>query len=475
MGINDKERGASNKKAGEPTVRGADKKAGEPTARGANKGAAARPARAAGQGAGQGVGSAGGQGGKRRKFLLPAAIAAVALILAIIIILSIVLWNSGKGAPDSGGAEGGIASATSAAATTASEAQPEGGASVSESEAIAIEIPETGAAPLATTAAPELEPDGGAPPVAELAGQKISQPDFRYMLNYFKSMILLNSGIEAGSEEERNFWEQDVGSGETMLDYAKENTLASLEELMICVSLAGERGIGLDEDDLENVSTQIQMLMDRFGGADELELITQVEYGVSVAELAAINERFLLRQKVFDAEKDAMTVDDGEALSYYELNSTMYDTATVRHILFLYEGGDASEPRTDEQSRELAEDMLARVRAGEDMAALAAEYSEDGGVASNGGVYTFGRDDNLVQEFIDWSFAAEIGDTGIVETSYGYHVMRLDARDLVSFEDAKPSIVDAIKGQRLESVVMGWMSEPKYAAVVNEEVLASII
>jgi parvulin-like peptidyl-prolyl isomerase len=436
-----------------------------------------------GQASGTGAGRAGGSSGAKRKSVPAAAIVAIAAVaFAAIVAIGFILYmkHDDVGAEQAGGAQ----AATVAAPTPQPEPEPStSGSPATEAQAAAAvtEIPETMApathatAPATPAAAPAQDGEGGPPPVAELAGLEISQPDFRYMLNYFKSMILLNSGIEAGSEEERNFWEQDIGGGTTMLDYAKENTLASLEELMICVSIANERGIALDGDDIENVDTQIQMLKDRFGGQEELEQITQAEYGISVAELTAVNERFMLRQKVFDAEKSSMEVAADEARSYYELNIDQFDTVTVQHILFLYEGGDASEPRSDAESLKLAEDMLERLRGGEDMTALALEYSEDSGVLSNGGIYTFSRNDNLAREFIDWSFAAEAGDMGIVETAYGYHVMRLVSRDLAPFGVAEPGIVDTIKSQMMESVVAEWMDEPKYEAAVDEDVLAGII
>ena len=45
--------------------------------------------------------------------------------------------------------------------------------------------------------------------------------------------------------------------------------------------------------------------------------------------------------------------------------------------------------------------------------------------SANGGLYTDIYPGQMVPEFNDWCFAAErqVGDHGIVKTSYGYHIM----------------------------------------------------
>ena len=75
-----------------------------------------------------------------------------------------------------------------------------------------------------------------------------------------------------------------------------------------------------------------------------------------------------------------------------------------------------------------AEELLAQWKAGEateeSFAELAKEHSVDGS-ASNGGLYTGVYPGQMITEFNDWCFAdgRQVGDTGIVKTSYGYHIM----------------------------------------------------
>ena len=58
-------------------------------------------------------------------------------------------------------------------------------------------------------------------------------------------------------------------------------------------------------------------------------------------------------------------------------------------------------------------------------AVLAGQHSDDPGSAENGGLYESIYPGQMVQPFEDWCFdeSRQPGDTGIVKTEYGYHIM----------------------------------------------------
>lgn len=122
----------------------------------------------------------------------------------------------------------------------------------------------------------------------------------------------------------------------------------------------------------------------------------------------------------------------------YFLSSTdnRFPLVNVRHILAGFEGGttDANGNTTysDEEkaaAKKDAEDVLAQWKQGEateeSFAALATEKTTDTGSKENGGLYENVYPGQMVTAFNDWCFdeGRKPGDTGIVETSYGYHVM----------------------------------------------------
>ena len=326
--------------------------------------------------------------------------------------------------------------------------------------------------PPTTTAPTGINTEDGTP-VATLADQVISKSDFKYFFDYMKNSMLSSFGIEPGSEDEAMFWEETFDGVNKTIDYARESTLSELANMKMCIEIAGERGIVLDDADMENFNSSMQMQIDSVGGEAELEMLLQQDVGITFDEYKALYQQFMLREKLFNIEKEKITVTDEEMRTYYEENKENYDTVTVRHILYLNEGVDTANPRTKEESKQLADDMLKRVEAGEDMKSLADEFSEDTGVTYNSGEYTFTRNDNYVAEFITWGFSSAIGDTGVIETTYGYHVMKKEGATTETFENVSSSISELLKNEALNAIITEWSADPKYELKVNEEVLRS--
>ena len=140
------------------------------------------------------------------------------------------------------------------------------------------------------------------------------------------------------------------------------------------------------------------------------------------------------------------TNDDGtEALSgcyvvYYDGSTdNEFPMVNVRHILVkpAHPTDEAEDAHTDDETysaeewaaaKATAEEIYDEWKAGEatedSFAALANEKSDDGD-GTTGGLYQNVTPGQMVQAFNDWCFdsSRKSGDTGIVETQYGYHVM----------------------------------------------------
>ena len=107
----------------------------------------------------------------------------------------------------------------------------------------------------------------------------------------------------------------------------------------------------------------------------------------------------------------------------------------VRHILICPEATGEGEEATLGDAEwaaclAKAEEVLNTWKAGEatekSFADLAVEHTEDAGSQTTGGLYqNVTPTSNYVAEFLNWSIdsARKTGDTGIVKTQYGYHIM----------------------------------------------------
>jgi hypothetical protein len=80
--------------------------------------------------------------------------------------------------------------------------------------------------------------------------------------------------------------------------------------------------------------------------------------------------------------------------------------------------------RTKAEADALAADVLSRARAGEDFRSLMKTYSEDWGSANSGTSYPVSPEAQLVPPFKALSLRLEAGETGLVRTAYGWHVIQ---------------------------------------------------
>ena len=192
-----------------------------------------------------------------------------------------------------------------------------------------------------------------------------------------------------------------------------------------------------------------------------------------------------ITKTVTDADKNTTL----ETTGYYVIYFTGRDNnetnlIDVRHILVQFEGGKKDSTTgvttyTEEEKNKAkaeAEKLLADWKAGEateeSFGKLADEKTDDTGSKGNGGLYEEVYPNQMVEAFNDWCFDAErkTGDTGLVETEYGYHVMyfvkthdityrdHMIKAELVS-EDCKEwhdAIKEAVKIEKINLDGMEW-------------------
>ena len=134
---------------------------------------------------------------------------------------------------------------------------------------------------------------------------------------------------------------------------------------------------------------------------------------------------------------ETKTVTGYYVIYFVEREDNNFPLVNVRHILVKPEGGtvDSNTGMTTYTDEELAaakaeaENLLKQWQDGEatveSFEALATEHTDDPGSKETGGLYEDVYPGQMVATFNDWCFAdgRKAGDTGIVETDYGYHIM----------------------------------------------------
>lgn len=108
-------------------------------------------------------------------------------------------------------------------------------------------------------------------------------------------------------------------------------------------------------------------------------------------------------------------------------------SAKVSHILIAYKGAMQAAPTvklTKEEAKAKAEGLLVQVNANPStIGMLAMMNSDDQGSKQNGGVYDNVAPKQMVKPFDDFLFNNPVGKTGVVETDFGFHVMKVDGKN----------------------------------------------
>jgi peptidyl-prolyl cis-trans isomerase C len=103
----------------------------------------------------------------------------------------------------------------------------------------------------------------------------------------------------------------------------------------------------------------------------------------------------------------------------------MSDRIRASHILIMHADSDRSNAtRSKEEARQLVDDVKAELDGGADFADVAKAQSDCSSASGGGDLGLFGKG-AMVPEFEDAAFGLDVGgDSDVVETSFGYHVIR---------------------------------------------------
>ncbi len=195
---------------------------------------------------------------------------------------------------------------------------------------------------------------------------------------------------------------------------------------------------------LEAAQDLAQTVLDGFqDGGDLEELANENDGTYSKNENGTYSAGSVMSEWLYDSTRksgDASTLADGTVQYVVVFHDRFRDenpTIDIRHILVPLGSGSIAEGEEgyeDEQAQlkadahAKAEELLAQWQSGEatedSFAALALKESTDGS-KYDGGLYTEVYQGQMVTEFNDWCFdaARQSGDTGVVDTQYGSHVM----------------------------------------------------
>ena len=140
-----------------------------------------------------------------------------------------------------------------------------------------------------------------------------------------------------------------------------------------------------------------------------------------------------------------------------EVTVTPNDLREVKasHILILSRGSDV---KSDFEARAKAEEILERIKKGENFAALALKYSEDPGSAKMGGELGYFPTGKMAPEFENAAFSLKPNEVSdVIKTSYGYHVIKVEDTRLRKVKEKGKDINEQILAEKQDLAYRRWI------------------
>lgn len=155
---------------------------------------------------------------------------------------------------------------------------------------------------------------------------------------------------------------------------------------------------------------------------------------------------------------------DNELKVRYGWNLTTYQDKVMRPFLLQNKLSQQiqADPTGRETVRARAEEVLSKLKSGADFATLAKQYGEDGTAAEGGDLGFFGKGE-MVPQFETAAFALKKGQVTqtLVESPYGYHIIKLTDRKTETSKDTTGKNVKVEK-VRASHILLMFPSAPKY-------------
>lgn len=297
--------------------------------------------------------------------------------------------------------------------------------------------------------------------VIKVNDKKITQAEFdKQMDTAFKGSMFAQMGIDYKD-----------GKNSFLANILKQRVVNELIVKALIDSEIDKRGIKVSNSDVEN---GIKEIIEKVGSKEQLDTILK-QNGVAPSQFKKDIAEQVRIEKLAEQLGDS-NITDADAKSFYDKNIDKFkypDQVRASHILIIANSKDLDaavraenkdKELSDDEVRALADKKLAEKRKKIEeihrtltndltqFAKIAKEQSEDPGSAVKGGDLGFFPKGRMVPEFEKVAFSIKPNTlSGIVRTSYGYHVILVTDRKAAGqepYEKVKDSIKTYLKKEK---------------------------
>lgn len=267
--------------------------------------------------------------------------------------------------------------------------------------------------------------------VAKVNGKKIAREEFNNMM-----MRLQQQQEQNGA----NLTAEQRLQGEN-------NVLDSLIEYNLIVQEAKRQKVKVPKAELEKQFNEIsKQFPDKKTFRDQL-----TQMGLSERKLRALIEEEQVYTKFGEQVQKVKVTAKDIADAFVQVQA--------RHILIKTEEGK------EKEAEKKAKEVLGKVKAGGDFAALAKQYSDDPGSKENGGDLGFFGQGQMVPAFEKAAFALKKNEVSdLVKSDYGYHIIQvLDRKEAKGeeFQKQKKDLEKQVKEKKGQEAYQQMVSDLK--------------
>lgn len=280
-----------------------------------------------------------------------------------------------------------------------------------------------------------------------------------YGLTILCSVLLLVSGcgkipvLENGEESLMTLGGKEIAVS-TFYETLKEKYGVEAVVDMIDTTILEEE-YKTDDDETDYIDEQYEYVVS-YAKQNDTSVTELLKYYYGVSTEAEFKKLISLDYKRNLAIKDYVKtlITEKEINNYYK--DSIKGDMNAKHILISPETADgmtdAEVATAKKEALTLAKSIIKKLKAGEDFATLAKEYSDDDSTKDKGGDLGWFNTGDMEEAFEKAAYALKKGayTTTPVETSYGYHIIyKIDEKDKPTLEEVKDDIIDTLVEKKL--------------------------
>lgn len=292
-----------------------------------------------------------------------------------------------------------------------------------------------------------------------------------------------------------------MDGGKTWQQYFLQCALQNWQSLQAMALEAEAEGFAMDENarlTIEAIPAQLEEAAKQNGFENVDAFVTQnLGAGTTLEDFINYQKTYYQGAPYYNDFAQKLTLSEEEINAFFDENEEAYaqqgvtrdqKKVDVRHCLIMPEGATSATIRTETfsdeawaaaeaEANELLENWLGGDKTEESFAQMANENTDDGNDSNgdgekDGGLYTGVTQGQMVEAFENWCFdeSRKAGDTGVVKTEFGYHIMYFVNSEEVWPYYAQEDLIAMKENEFLTSVLDKHPIEVDYSAIQLAEI-----